>query len=54
MNHDETCQQCEKNPATSPHICPYDKDVNSDIFDPDNPVLCNCCADCEQECSDSI
>lgn len=41
---------CE-NPATDePHECPYQAEIN----DVDDDEYCSCCAECEQECCDSI
>ena len=46
----ELCPKCKSNPATEPHSCPYQADVNND---PD-PECCTCCSACEHECAMDI
>ena len=44
---DETlCPSCQKNPAESPHSCPYAEDVNRN----DDPMHCTCCPECTHQC----
>lgn len=38
-----------KNAATALHTCPYKEEVNND-----SNSLCNCCAECRQECDWAI
>ena len=46
---DETmCPECGKQPATAPHKCPYQDEIN------DDQSLCRCCADCEEQCATQI
>lgn len=45
-----TCEGCGNNEGTEElQPCPYNCDINND----DTPV-CNCCADCTQECMNDI
>lgn len=39
---------CGKNPAEPLHGCPYASDINGDY-----DSLCDCCKECESECSDN-
>ena len=41
---------CGKNPASDPHLCPYQYEIN----DNDDPEYCVCCPDCEHECAMDI
>jgi hypothetical protein len=38
-----------QNPAAELHVCPYQSEINDD-----NETLCNCCSECERDCSDDI
>jgi hypothetical protein len=42
------CSKCDKNHKELPHTCPYSEEIN------DNHDLCDCCHDCEHECSMDI
>lgn len=44
-NKKEVCGRCCKNPALTPHTCPYAENKNGD-----NETLCNCCKECSHEC----
>ncbi len=49
LDHDDSkCEKCQKADACDPHLCPYQQDINDD-----QESMCNCCEDCEQDCSDS-
>jgi len=39
------CKHCKQQPAESPHICPYQEDINGD-----STTLCTCCDKCQQNC----
>lgn len=41
--------KCGKNPASEPHPCPYQIDINDNY-----ESTCTCCAECEQNCADDI
>jgi hypothetical protein len=49
MEELKMCKKCGKYPATQPHPCPYNSDVNND-----NETLCNCCYHCASICADDI
>ena len=40
VSEDNKCQ----NPATAPHMCPYQTEINNDH------ELCTCCESCSHEC----
>jgi len=46
---EELCPHCGVNPASDPHPCPYDEDVNNN---PDSS--CTCCEECEYQCAMDI
>lgn len=48
-NDVELLCKCGINPATEPHPCPYQSDVNND-----SDTLCTCCEDCQKQCADDI
>jgi hypothetical protein len=39
------CSRCKTNDASDDHTCPYAEEINDD-----HESLCDCCADCENEC----
>ncbi len=41
--------RCGKKGSSEKHTCPYKVDI-----DDDSKTLCNCCADCQHECSMDI
>ncbi len=43
------CQSCKDRSALPPHTCPYREDINDD-----HKTKCNCCADCQHECAQTI
>jgi len=43
------CPRCGVNPATAPHLCPYQVDVRDD-----EKFQCCCCSECERECADEV
>lgn len=43
------CQSCGKAEATEPHTCPV-----SVCMSGDEETLCNCCMDCENDCSEHV
>ena len=45
----EHCGKCLSGKAELPHICPYQADIKGDT-----ETLCNCCKDCQKECSDDV
>ena len=46
---DNKCPNCKKGDAQQEHTCPYSVEINDD-----SETLCNCCIDCENECSGDI
>ena len=44
IDNKEKCQSCNKNPAKTPHTCPFKTEIN------DDKSICNCCNECEKEC----
>lgn len=36
------------NEAASPHVCPFNSEINNDDTE------CRCCEDCEASCADEI
>lgn len=40
------CSTCNNNDAQEEHTCPYAEEINGD-----SDILCDCCSDCEHECS---
>ena len=36
--------KCGRNPASSPHVCSFDKEIH------DGNRICICCAECTKEC----
>jgi hypothetical protein len=49
MDKVELCDNCGKNPASKPHTCPFQAEINDD-----EETLCNCCDECKQDCADDI
>lgn len=47
---EDKCKRCHREPASDLHSCPYQREIN----DNNDAEYCDCCADCEQECRDSI
>jgi hypothetical protein len=47
-NLPKTCKTCS-NPGLELHQCPYQEDIKND-----SDTLCNCCSDCQRECSNDI
>ena len=45
---EELCPQCNKNVAVEYHCCPYRQEIDGEETE------CNCCEECQQECSDHI
>lgn len=50
------CQKCKVNDAKAPHTCPYDEEMQTEEERNagDKLTLCNCCSNCEGECSDDV
>lgn len=43
------CWKCEQHPAAEdPFVCPCDQD--KDLAVEEDVMICQCCADCEDEC----
>lgn len=40
---------CGKNPATTPHPCPFMQDVHNDSED-----MCTCCDECARDCAADV
>lgn len=40
------CEGCGKREGKKEHTCPYVEDINND-----SETLCNCCDECEVNCS---
>ncbi len=45
----DKCKRCGNAPSEKPHPCPYESEIGDD-----DETLCNCCEDCEGECTDEI
>ena len=45
VSENNKCQ----NPATAPHTCPYQDEINGD-----DETLCTCCESCEHSCAMDI
>lgn len=45
MNETEMCENCGKNPATEPHPCPFDQEIEGNDDD-----VCTCCETCQEDC----
>ncbi len=43
------CQNCNKNKAEKPHICPFSQEIYGD-----DKTLCNCCDACQDRCAQEI
>lgn len=43
------CQECGKPVESGWHSCPFAEEMQDNYEE-----LCNCCAECEQNCRDSI
>ena len=48
-NQKEKCETCGKSASLDPHPCPFNEDVHNDSV-----TLCNCCENCQYECSQDI
>jgi len=46
---EESCPECGQHPASEPHPCPYQSDINGD-----DTALCKCCVNCQNNCADDI
>ena len=47
--HKDGMCKCGINPATTPHPCPYQEEINQDYT-----AMCTCCSDCEGQCLGDI
>jgi len=43
------CGSCGKRPATDPHPCPFQEEINNN-----SETLCDCCDECAHECAMDI
>lgn len=48
MSENGKCDCCGENEEQELHTCPYGCEINGDYSE------CNCCKQCEQNCSDEI
>lgn len=45
----ELCQKCKEGAAQLMHLCPCLHELNDDT-----ETLCNCCEECQNDCSEEI
>ena len=45
----DKCESCGEKVEEGLHPCPYVQDINGDDDD-----VCNCCAECENQCAEDI
>jgi hypothetical protein len=50
QEEEEKCPRCKFNKAATPHICPFDEEINPDQIE----RKCKCCRACTHECAMDI